>query len=315
MTVLNVLDGPSLEKLVKYLDQDDIARIRSLDMDLEPMAAEEFAALIEEFTSRFVRRLRMVGDYRSPEGILKEVFDPDELERLTSGDEDLQPVWEDDSFASPEILLPLVEQEHPQMAAFLLSRLDPDLGAGVIKAVEEGRRNEILLRMLDMRPVSPGVTMVIEQHIRVSFIEDTSSARNAQARSRIASIVNRMDKELAEKFLEALNQARPEEAREIKRLLFSFEDIVKLSEKDRLLLFDKVPAELTIKALHGIPGDLAGVVLEALGGRMRKMVEAELSSGNAPPEEESAEARRQIAAMALELAAAGEIIIEDGEEA
>ncbi len=314
MTVLNVLDGPTLEKLVKYLDQEDIARIRSLDMELEPVAAEEFAAIIEEFASRFVRRLRMVGDYRSPEGILEEVLDPDELERLSGGDEG-PPVWEDERFASPEVLQPLVEREHPQMAAFLLSRIDPDLGAGVMKAVEEARRNEILLRMLDMRPVSPGVTMVVEQHIRVSFIEDTSAARNAEARARIASIVNRMDKELAEQFLEALKQARPEEAKEIRRMLFSFEDIVRLSEKDRLVLFDKVPAELTIKALHGVSEELVNLVLEALGGRMRKMVEAELSAGNPPSEEEAVEARREIAAMALELAAAGEIVIEDGEEA
>jgi len=46
VTVLNVLDGPTLEKLVKYLDHEDIARIRSLDMELEPVAAEEFAAII-----------------------------------------------------------------------------------------------------------------------------------------------------------------------------------------------------------------------------------------------------------------------------
>ena len=315
VTILNVLDAPTLEKLVKYLDHEDIARIRSLDMELEPVAAEEFAAIIEEFASRFVRRLRMVGDYRSPEGILEEVLDPDELERLTGGGDDGPPVWEDERFAAPEVLQPLVEREHPQMAAFLLSRMDPDLGAGVMKAVEEGRRNEILLRMLDMRPVSPGVTMVVEQHIRVSFIEDTSAARNAEARARIASIVNRMDKELAEQFLEALKQARPEEAKEIKRMLFSFEDIVRLSEKDRLVLFDKVPAELTIKALHGVSEELVNMVLEALGGRMRKMVEAELSAGNPPPEEEAVEARREIAAMALELAAAGEIVIEDGEEA
>ena len=312
LAVLNVLDGETLEKLVRYLDQEDIARIRSLKIDLEPLAAEEFSAITEEFASRFVRRLRMVGDYRSPEDILREVFDSDELERLAA-EEEGEAVWEHEKFASPEVLQPLVAQEHPQTAAFLLSRVDPDLSADVMKTVDDARRNEILLRMLQMRPVSPGISMVVEQYIRVSFIEDTSAARNAQARERIAGIVNRMDKELVEQFLQALAQTRPEDAKEIKRMIFSFEDITRLSQKDRLVLFDKVPSEITIKALHGVSQELAALVLESLGGRVRKMVEAELSGGNAPTEEEAAAARRRIAAIALELAAAGEIVIEDGE--
>jgi len=310
MTILNVLDGPMLEKLVKHFDPADLARIRALDVELEPVAAEDFAAIIEEFGKRFLRHLQMVGDFRSPDVLLDEVLDLEEMEQGDDG----PPVWEDERFASREILLPLAEQEHPQVLAYVISRLDPDLGAQMMAALEEARRNEILLRLLDMRPVAAEISITIEQHIRLSFIDNRAAARNAEARARIAGIVNRMDKQAAETFLQALGSLRPEEAREIGRMLFSFEDIVKLTEKDRLVLFDKVPPETTIKALHGVAEKLALMVLESLGGRMRKMVEAELGSGNAPPEEEAQAARREVAAIALELAAAGDITIEDGEE-
>ncbi len=312
LSILNALDGPTLERLLKHFDKEDLARIQALDVELQPVDEEEFLAIIEDFASRFIRRLRMMGDYRRPEGLLEEVLDPEELRRL-GGDEGPE-VWSHEAFASEEVLSGLAGQEHPQTAAFLLSRVSPDVSAGVVRRLEAPLRNEILLRMLDMRPVSPGVTMVIEQHIRVSFIEDAEAARGAEARSRIAGIVNRMDKELAEQFLQALAEARPEEMKELKRMLFSFEDIARLSQKDRLVLFDKVPMELTIKALHGAAEELKALILEALGGRMRKMVEAELGSGTAPPEEEVRQAQQDIAAMVLELAADGEIVLPDGEQ-
>ena len=313
VTILNVLDAPTLEKLLKHLDQDDLARIRSLDMELEPVDAEDFATIIEDFAMRFMRQLRMVGDYRSPGSLLEEVLDADVLEEL-DGPGEARPVWEDERFASVEMMLPLAETEHPQLAAYLLSRVDSDISAGVMKALSDERRNEILLRLLDMRPVSQKLTVVVEHHIRLSFIDNTAAARSAEARARIASIVNRMDKEVAEQFLEQLKAQRPEEAREIKRMLFAFEDVAHLSQKDRLVLFDKVPTEVTIKALHGAGENLTSLVLEALGGRMRKMAEAELSSGNVPAEDEIVQARQEVASIALDLARSGEITIGDGEE-
>jgi flagellar motor switch protein FliG len=315
INLLNALDGPALEKLVQYFDRDDLARIRAMDMDLQPVAAEEFTAILEEFANRFVRRLHMVGKARAPEGILEEALSPEELNKLSGAGQDAPaPVWDDERFASPDILAPMAGTEHPQVMAFLLSRLDAEASARVIRMLEDAIRGEILLRMLDMHPVSDSVTMVIEQHIRISFIEDASAARNAEARARIAGIVNRMDKELAEQFLRILKEERPEDAKELKRMLFSFEDIAKLEKKDQLVLFDRAPVELTVKALHHAPQELTAMVLEALGGRMRKMVEAELQSGNAPDEAESRDAQQQIAALALELSKAGEIVINTGDE-
>ena len=308
MAVLNALDGETLQRILKHLSKEDLARISAVEMELKPVAAEEFEAIVQEFTRAFANRLRMMGDYRKPSALLEEVLSEEELASLGRGDE--QPVWQDDRFANPEVLLPMAQREHPQLIAFMLSRVEPDLGVEVVRRLDAELGNEILLRLLDMRPVQPDVAVRVEQHIRVTIIENAATSRSAEARARIAGIINRMDKEFAEKFLETLKQERPEEAAEIRRMLFSFEDIAKLSEQDRLILFDEIPAELTVKALHGAPEELVNIVLEALGGRMRKMVEAELSGGAAPPEEESVKARLEIAARALQLAQEGRITID-----
>ncbi len=306
--ILNLLDGAVLERLAQHFTPEDFARIRSLKLDPAAVEAVEMEPVVEEFTRRFLRRLHMVGDMRPPARLLEEVLDQEALARLTA-EEEQTPVWEDENFATVEVLQPLAGGEHPQVVAFIFSRVDSELSARVMQSLEPDLRNEILLRLLDMRPVSTHIGMLVEQHVRIAYVENAASARGAEARARIAGIVNRMERDDAERFLQQLRETRPEEAREIARMLFSFEDIARLSERDRAVLFDRAPTEVTVKALHGAPRELVEMALAALGGRMRKMVEAELSAGNAPPEEEVREARQQIAALALELANAGEIVI------
>ena len=311
--ILNVLDSETLERLAQHFTPEDFARIRALQVDPAAMKSLELSAIVEDFAESFVRRLRSIGDVRPPAALLEEVLAPEDLQRLTEVEE-ATPVWEDERFASVPVLGQLAAAEHPQVVAFIFSRIDTDLCAQVLQTLQAELRNDILLRLLNMRPVAEGMVVFIEQQIRVAFIDNAAGNRSEEARARIAGIVNRMEREEAERFLELLKQARPDEAKEIARMLFSFEDIAKLSEKDRAVLFDRAPTEITVKALFGADQGLVELALAALGGRMRKMVEAELSSGNAPAEEEVREARRQIAALALQLASDGEIVIDTGDE-
>ena len=252
MTILNVLDEPLLGRILQHFDHEDLARINSVEEELEPVPSEELTGLIEEFAHHFARRLEMLGDRRKPIGILEKVFTPEELAKLVAPDEEKQekPVWTDDRFSSRGVLEPLVKEEHPQTAAFLLSRIDSDLSADLFETLDHDRRNDILLRMLEMRPVQPRTVAVVEEHIRVTYIENSDAEKSAKARARIAGIVNRMDKKNAEIFLKVLHDEKPEEAQELKKLLFAFEDIPKLSDKSRLVLFDRVPTELNIRALN-----------------------------------------------------------------
>ena len=111
--------------------------------------------------------------------------------------------------------------------------------------------------------------------------------------------------------LEGLKVARPSEAAALKKLLFSFEDIIKLDQKYRLILFDKVQTEQVMIALRGADAELKEIILSSLGARARRMIEAELNGAEGEVTKEVAAARRAIAETALRLASSGEISIEE----
>ena len=82
--------------------------------------------------------------------------------------------------------------------------------------------------------------------------------------------------------LKSLAEVRPDEAKALKSLLFTFEDVAKLSEQARTVVFDQVPIERLVVALKGTEPDFQAAILSSLASRSRRMVEAELQSGGMP---------------------------------
>ena len=78
-----------------------------------------------------------------------------------------------------------------------------------------------------------------------------------------------------------MKAARPGEAAALRKLLFSFEDIVKLDQKYRLILFDKVQTEQVMLALRGAEAEIKEIILSSLGARARRMIESELNDAAA----------------------------------
>src|SRR5690606_8574405 len=87
----------------------------------------------------------------------------------------------------------------------------------------------------------------------------------------------------------------------IKAKLFTFEDIGRLSQRARLLLFDEVQTEQIATALRSADATLQEMVLASLSTRGRRMVESELGAeqGNITSQNIT-DARRAIARIAID---------------
>jgi flagellar motor switch protein FliG len=142
------------------------------------------------------------------------------------------------------------------------------------------------------------------------------AARNSgqDIHARIADIINRMKRETMDEVFDVLNEYRPKEAEKVKALLFTFDDLVKLTPEAVMKVFDAVPPERTILALKGAEPKLADLILSSLGARNRRMIEQELASGITPVQREVLRARRAIADLVLQMAERGQIDLHPGED-
>ncbi len=92
----------------------------------------------------------------------------------------------------------------------------------------------------------------------------------------IADILNRLDKAQSEDVLKSLAEIRPDEAKAIKGMLFTFDDVAKLPQQARTVRVRQVPIERLVIALKGTKPDFQATILSSLASRSRRMVEAEL---------------------------------------
>jgi flagellar motor switch protein FliG len=269
----------------------------------------DLETLVEEFAQTFSNGVGFAGTVTEVKNLLSGVMTEEQFaEVMAEAPAREEPVWEHISALSPDTLRGYLGKEHPQTVAFILSRIDSGLAAKVISTFAADVRNGLLCRMVAIKGVGDDAVRALEGVLREDLLASSSSSSSHVG---IADILNRLDKAQSEDVLKSLAAVRPDEAKAIKGMLFTFEDVAKLPQQARTVVFDKVPIEKLVIALKGTDPDFQATILSSLASRSRRMVEAELQGGGTPSQRDLAEARRTV----LKMIANGDIHIETGEEA
>lgn len=216
-------------------------------------------------------------------------------------------VWPRLSKTPDSVVANFIANEHPQVGAFVLSKVSANMAAAVLREIPTETRNGLVRRMLSLKPVSKIATVVLEESLATNILSQTTDTSGPSVHSKLAEILNMIDKPDADEVLTSLRHFNPNEAKLIKDLLFSFEDIVKISAEARAKLFDEVPTELTITALKGASPEVISVALEAVSARAKRMIEQELKGGAKASKKDVQDAQRRIAELALKLKERGAI--------
>ena len=197
--------------------------------------------------------------------------------------------------------------EQAATATYILSKLDPAVVTKILAALPRDRRNAALCGLIAPFEVTPLVARLIEEAVGQALKRAPKSAADADGRTRLAGIINGLDPEEAEDAMRALAQARPKDAAIVKTMLFSFNDLPRLSERARALLFDRASIDIVVMALRGTEAEFRDTVLSSMPSRGRRLVEGELNSGAFAPPQDVAKARKAIAEIVLGMASRNEI--------
>jgi flagellar motor switch protein FliG len=303
--------GTSLgSKLMKEFDSAEIKRFAVSAGSIDEVDPGLLDTLIDEFSLEMRRPEPLKGGDQRARALLAEALPVDQLDSIIGGGEkQFTPVWPKFSTGSENTLVPYLLDEHPQTIGFILSKFDADLSARIVSLLPRELRDSVARRMLKMQSVGEEASRLVQASLHSDLLTEADSGLEKEGLARMAKLLNKMDKENVDTILENLMAVRPKEAKALRRMLFSFEDIFKLGQKDRLVLFDKVQTEQVMLALRGVEGELKEVILSSLGARARRMIEAELTGAAVEVTKEVASARQAIAEMALTLASTGEIAI------
>ena len=308
--ILLVMGKPPAARLLKQFDEPDLKALARAAAGLGVIPATTLDRLVDEFVADFSAGADLLGDAGQVKTLLADALPPDEIADIL-GIESSKPkepdVWQALARAPEPEIIALLMTERATTATYILSKLDPAVATKVIGTLPRDRRNAALCGLVAPLDVTPLAARLIEEAVGSALKQAPKSAADIDGRSRLAGIINGLDPEEAEDAMRALEQTRPKDAAIVKTMLFSFNDLPRLSERARALLFDRASIDIVVMALRGTDADFRDAVLSSMPSRGRRLVEGELTSGASAPPRDIAKARKAIAEIVLGMASRNEI--------
>jgi flagellar motor switch protein FliG len=308
--LLLMMGKPPAARLLRQFDQSDLQAVARAAAGLGAISAPTLDRLVDEFVADFAAGADLLGGEGQVKNLLADALPPEQIADILgseSAEAKQLDVWQSLAQAPESAIIALLMAEEAMTATYILSKLDPAVATKVIAALPRDRRNIALCGLVAPLDVTPLAARLIEEAVGEALKQAPKSAADVDGRSRLARIINGLGPEEAEDAMRALEQARPKDAAVVKTMLFSFNDLPRLSERARALLFDRASIDIVVMALRGTDPEFRDAVLSSMPSRGRRLVEGELNSGAFAPPQDVAKARKAIAEIVLGMANRNEI--------
>ena len=213
----------------------------------------------------------------------------------------------------PQNLLTFINDEHPQTIALILSHLAPAYGAQVISGLPTERQIAVIARIANMGQTSPEMIEHVESGLekRMESVVSQSFAAAGGIPS-AAEILNVCDRTTEKSLLENLAQDDPELVEEIRRLMFVFEDINRLGDKDIQIVLKNVETAQWAMALKGVSSELREKILGNMSQRAAAMLTEEMEYLGAVRLSEVEAIQTEIVDIVRRLEETGEVTVGGG---
>jgi flagellar motor switch protein FliG len=209
-----------------------------------------------------------------------------------------------------EVLGALLADEQPQTTAVVLSQLPAAKAGELIEAMDDERRNDVMMRLTKLESVPEDVLADIEATFmrHVQTFGDIER-REIGGKKVAADIVKRLPEDMGEAILEAVRVTNPEAAEELEKALFTFEDLNKVDKRGMQQLLKEVPTDQLVIALKTASDELKEKVFGNVSSRAADLLHEELELLGPVRLTDVEEAQRAICQTAIELEKEGRLTI------
>ncbi|MGH8073458.1 MAG: flagellar motor switch protein FliG [Lysobacter sp.] len=191
----------------------------------------------------------------------------------------------------PRAIADLVRNEHPQIIAIVLSHLDPDQAADVIKVLPERVRPDVLVRIATLDGIPPNALNELNDVMARQFSGSQNIKSSTVGGIKVAAnILNFMDSGQDEVILGSIGEIDDVLGGKIRDLMFVFDNLAEIDDR----------AMQTV--LRDVPSDKLAVALRGAEARVREKITSNMSQRAAEILIEDMEARGPVRLAEVEAA-------------
>lgn len=214
-----------------------------------------------------------------------------------------------------QTLLSFITEEHAQTIALIMSHLPAGYGAEVLAGLPVDKQLDVIRRISSMGRTSPEAVAELERglELRLSSMVNQQQSKSGGVES-VAEILNVSERSIERNIMETLATEDPELMDEIRRLMFVFEDIGKLSGRDVQALLKNVETAQWAMALKGSSQSLQEKVLRNMSTRAADNLREEMDFLGSVRVSEVEGVQQKIVDIVRHLEDSGELARPSGEE-
>jgi flagellar motor switch protein FliG len=165
-------------------------------------------------------------------------------------------------------------------------------------------------RMARMEPVSPEVLdRLIKSLLARRSEANTREHIESKGTEFLTEIMKRFDRQVASNALEELAENDPELSASIRKMMFTFEDLVQLDQATMAVILREVDFNTLAVAMKDCPARLRETILKSITKRAADALEENLKSLSKVRRKEVEEARSTVMEQVFDLERRGEITL------
>ena len=202
----------------------------------------------------------------------------------------------------------IISAEHPQIAAIVLSHLEPEQSASVLPLLTEEMRTEVLMRIATLNEVPQSALTELDQLVeKQANVAPPSPLRRIGGARTVADILNAMERDKSGEELGKIEKADTEMHQQIKDLLFVFDNLLDVDDRGIQALLREVGSDTLAVALRGAEPEVQEKILKNMSKRAAEILKDDMEARGPVKLADVEAAQKEIVTVAQRLADEGTI--------
>lgn len=298
-------------EVLKHMEPKEVQKIGITMATMTDVSREKVQMVIDQFSAELGNTTSLgVGSDEYIKNMLEQALGKDKagnlvdrilLGRNTTGLDALK--WMD-----PRAVADLVRNEHPQIIAIVMSHLEPDQAAQALKLLPERTRVDVVLRIATLDGIPPNALNELNEIMERQFAGNQNlKSSNVGGVQSAANILNYMDGGQDQVILKQIGDIDNPLGTRIQDLMFVFDDLVDLDDREMQLVLREVSGERLGLALRGADNKVKEKITRNMSSRAAEILLEDMEARGPVRLSDVEVAQREILAIVKRMADEGTI--------
>jgi len=303
-TFFKELDEASIIKIGRYMSE-----ITYIPSDILSKVMDEFLVNVKSDSDIVVSEkdfLRRVANKSMDKEKAREVFKI--IREKGAG----SPPFSDLTCIPAENLIKIIQGEHPQTIALILSYLPYEKAAEVLKFLPEEQKNDVALRIGQIGQVDLEIVKELDKVMKNELFKIGGATRKCDGIEVLANILNQVDGITEESVLSHIKNEDGDLAEMVRQKMYVFEDFLQVENRHFKYILQNVDNQLLIKALMTTSDEMKEKVFCNFSGRALELIREDMEVIGPVKLSEIEDAQQEIIRIAKRLESEGRIVLAKG---